>query len=224
MNINRALVVATLALAMIASGETVAYAAPVFPSGVASRTLTPDGTDKYTTSRGVASLTVSAPASNSGGNLRRVYWPTGAKDRRDSTVCASWAALSQDSVQPGIAHRITSTRAVTVTRNVWAAVYWVLNVHTWNGQTFTQVAQFDYASVLLLPAGGYRPLPWRVCSRLIGSNISVKVWFPPEAEPSWSDASRVQTAAITAAWSGKSGWYAGHIPPGGSIYMTGLMT
>jgi hypothetical protein len=189
---------------------------------LASRTLTPDGADTYTHTTTATTITIAAPITNTGGNLRRVYWPSGQTDHTDTTVCATWGEHTADSTQPGTAHHITSTRAVTVTRNVVYQIYWVFNVHIWDGQTFTQIAQFDMTDVVVLSGGVYRPAPWRVCTRTTGPTLTFKIWFPPEAEPTWSDPVRTRSTTIPAGWNlrGKAGWYAGHLPPGGTLTYT----
>lgn len=189
-----------------------------------SRTLTPDGADTYTASALGSTLTVSAPATNTGGNLRRVYWPAGQADRGDGTVYAAWTSRSAESAQEGLAHHVTASRAVTVTKNVWAQVYWVFNVHAWSGETFVQIAQFDMVDIMFTPAGGYQPLPWRVASRMVGSALTFKIWFPAMAEPAWTDPAYARTATVPVGWlsPGKIGWYAGHLPPSGSVRYTSL--
>lgn len=193
-----------------------------------SRTLTPDGADTYNAIVGASSMTVAAPVSNTGGNLRRVYWPAGQSARGDGTVYATWTARTADSVQEGLAHHITNTRAVTVTKNVWAEVYWVFNVHTWDGTTFVQIAQFDMIDVMFVAGGGYRPLPWRVASRMVGPVLTFKIWFPtmvpPMTEPSWTDPVYTRSTTVPDGWlsPGNVGWYAGHLLPGGSVQYTSL--
>jgi|SRR5262245_9277182 len=198
---------------------------------LASRTLTPDGADRYVATATAAGLVgFSAPSSNTGSNLRRVYWPVRQAERVDGAVCASWVRWSVGSVQPGLAVRVTDQRAITVTRNVWAGAYWVLNVHTWQGPVFTQVGQIDLSGLVLVPGGvtgsGYRPLPWRVCVAVRGSLLSTKVWFPAEeVEPPWSDMTRVWLTQLPDGWvhGGRFGWYVGHLPAGGSLTMSGLV-
>jgi len=79
--------------------------------------------------------------------------------------------------------------------------------------------------VMFAPGGGYRPLPWRVCTRMIGTTLGFKIWFPAVmSEPAWNDPAYTRTATVPAAWivPGKAGWYAGHLPPGGRARYTGL--
>lgn len=188
-----------------------------------SRTLTADGSDRYVATAGGSTLVVSAPVSNVGSNLRRVYWPAGAPLQVEGRVCASWLRLSPMSAQPGVALHVTGDRAVTVTRGTWGGIYWVVNVHVWLGESFTQVAQFDLAKLVLVD-GVYRRLPWRVCARSSsGGRLDVKVWFPPEPEPGWTSG-RVWSTVLPAAWvvPGVLGWYAGHVPAGGEVALSSL--
>src|SRR5262245_8421616 len=145
------------------NGEAVAAAGTL--AGVAGRVLTADGWDSYRVEASARSLRVVAAAENTGSNLRQVWWPVGGRVWPSGQVCATWSSLSPDSAQPGLAVLVTGGRAVTVTRNVWAGAYWTLNVHTWQGSVFTQVAQFDLAQ-LVLAGGVLRALPWRVCVRV----------------------------------------------------------
>ena len=47
-----------------------------------------------------------------------------------------------------------------------------------------------------------------------------------EAEPAWDDPTHSGTVTLPAEWvfTGKAGWYAGHIQPGGAIGMSDLRT
>lgn len=170
---------AALAAGGAAVPERAALAAPAKWS---SRVLTPDGEDLYLNMGAVnpTTLAVAAPGSNGGSNLRQVYWRSTAPVTEGGTVCASWS-MFPDTAQPGLAHNITPTSALTITRNVWAGAYWTLNVHTWNGPEFTGVAQMDWSDVVGgTPDHPYEPLPWRVCSQLSGSVLRVKLWFPAD--------------------------------------------
>jgi hypothetical protein len=210
---------------MIRSGLVLTTAAATVLAGLSSRTLSPDGADTYVATQPTkTSVTVSAPVTNAGGNLRRVYWPAGQAARADGRVCETIAARSAETVQEGTVHNLTSTRAVTVTKNIWASAYWVWNAHYWDGPSFVQFAQFDMVSVMFLPGGGYRPLPWRICTRTVRSTLTFKIWFPPEPEPSWADPARARSATVPAGWTvpGQVGLYVGHLQPGQSLTYTGV--
>ncbi|HSX08881.1 MAG TPA: hypothetical protein VLF93_01900 [Candidatus Saccharimonadales bacterium] len=203
--------------------------------------LTPDGTDHfnspaYTSSNGTGLVTISAPSSNTSNNYREVFWPTGAPDMSDSEVCATWNSQSIPMLynyeQEGLALHITqgispltgqqATRTITVTKNVIYSINWVFNVHTWDSSTNpqqTQIGQFDMTNVVT-KNGTIVQLPWRICAQTVGTNFQFKVWLPnSEPEPSWTDTTHSATIAIPAAYQnpGKTGWYVGHIPPGGNM-------
>jgi hypothetical protein len=218
-----------LACAVAVAVALVATGSPAAAAALATKILTPDGADTYTITSAAGTVTMVAPPTNTGGNLREVFWPAGAPDRADSTACATWttAAPNPDQVQQGLAFRVGPVRAVTLTKNVIFGVVWVFNVHEWDlssTEPFVQVAQFDLVNAVVPVGGVIRPLPWRVCARLIGNTITMKIWFPPETEPAWTDPDRVRSATIPAGWEapGKTGWYVGHLPPGGSATYTRL--
>jgi hypothetical protein len=192
-----------------------------------SAVLTPDGADIYGITKSGGAVTITAPATNTGSNLRKVFWPAGTPSYTNTQSCATWTSQSAESAQEGLAFRITNTggttRAVTVTKNVIYGIHWVFNVHTWDSassQPFTQIAQFDMVD-LMIQNGAMRPFPWRTCARVVGNTLTFKIWFPSQqAEPSWTDPVHTRsTNAIPAGYlsAGKSGWYIGHIPPAGSV-------
>lgn len=223
-----------------AASWTLSYWGDYNTGTLASRVLTPDGTDSYSfskaTQNNVSTLSMSANPGNTGGNLRQLIWPQNTPDSLDSQSCATWVNASADSVQEGLAMRIvdtpTTTRAVTVTKNVIYNVHWVFNVHTWDtaanpAKPFTQVAQFDMVNAVT-QNGKLRPLPWRVCSRIVGNTLDFKIWFPfqNQTEPAWGDPvySRSATIPELSTWNqpGKTGWYIGHMQPGQSARYNGL--
>jgi hypothetical protein len=196
--------------------------------------LTPDGSDTYRTSTVGAGLTVEAAAGNAGSNLREVAWPDGSPSMTDSQACATWTAASSDSSQQGLAFRIVSrpawTRAITVTKNVEFGVPWIFNVHTWDsadtiGGPWTQVAQLDMQKAVEAD-GSTRPFPWRVCARVMSNSLELKLWFPATMrEPPWGDPTYTRrTSDLPDSYSspGRTGWYVGHLPPGGSVTYSAL--
>ena len=197
-----------------------------------STALTADGSDTYAITKSGSVVAMTAYVNNTGSNLRRIFWPTGQVNRGDTLVNATWAARSVPSLQEGTAHRIVvlpdRVRAVTVTKNVWAEVYWGFNVHVWDSSqspAFTQVAQFDMANAVFDAAGSYKPLPWRVSTFLQANTMRFKIWFPPMmSEPGWMDPIYARSGSSPADWGapGQSGWYIGHIPPSGSAQYTSL--
>jgi hypothetical protein len=200
---------------------------------LAVRVLTPDGADTSVIAKAGGTVTMTAPVTNNAAsNLRKVFWPAGLAARASEQSCATWASQSDDREQEGIALRITSAngdvRAITVTKNVIYGIWWDFNVHTWDSQAaqpFTQIAQFDYGNVVAASDGTEAPFPWRACARVQGATLTFKVWVPAqEPEPSWADPAFARTATIPAGYlnAGQAGWYAGHIPAGGTAAYTQL--
>jgi hypothetical protein len=158
---------------------------------------------------------------------RREIVTAGATDR-NQTVCATWVREPTWQTQPGLAVRVSDrggrVRAVTLTKNIVFGLQSVLNVVTWDtarrGDPFRAVAQFDLAEVLLDDQQQLRPFPWRVCLRVRGALVRLKVWLPrSEAEPAWSDPVHARAARLPQAFvrRGRAGWYVGHLPPGGRL-------
>lgn len=226
----------TFITALAAAAATLIYSGATGTNVIATRTLTPDGADTYAMTKTAGTLTTAASPTNAGANLRRVAVPSGTPNLADTRVCATWTYRSAPEVQEGLAHRVVAepgrTRAVTVTKNVIYGIYWVFNLHTWDTaradgrpDAFAQVAQFDMGPVMFGADGTYRPLPWRVCTEAQGTTVRFKIWFPGEmAEPAWTDPAYARSATLPAGWTGagRSGWYAGHVPPGGSARYTNL--
>lgn len=190
------------------------------------RVLTQDGADTYAVVKAGATVTASAPASNTSWNQRELFWPAGMADRLNGRSCASLVSESQPGVQQGVALRIVtgpaSTRAVTVTKNVFAGVVWVFNVHVWDSslaEPFIGIGQFDLSAVLSSASGGLHALPWQLCAQVYQDRLTLKLWVPAvHPEPSWTDPVHTRTTTVPAAWNvaGQHGWYVGHLPPGGS--------
>ena len=66
-------------------------------------TLISDGTDRYLYSRDGASLAVSSPATNTGGQLRQVFYPADGPVVADEQSCATWTRQTGIFDQQGIA-------------------------------------------------------------------------------------------------------------------------
>jgi hypothetical protein len=224
-NLASAIAIATTVVTLIYNGNT-------GTNTMVSRVLTPDANDTYSITKSAGVVTMTAPTGNMSTNLRKAFWPSGLVNLVNSRVCATWITRSAPSVQEGIAHHITvlpdRVRAITVTKNIVFDVFWVFNVHTWDttrNPAFEQLSQFDMSSVIFRPDGSYQPLPWRVCTQMRSATLTFKVWFPAVMkEPSWTDPAYTRTATLPADWltAGKSGWYVGHIPPGGRAQYNNL--
>jgi hypothetical protein len=203
------------------------------------KVITPDGADLYDVQQSGTTYAMRAPGlgdyvypPNTGSNLREVYWPAGTGDTTSSQVCAKWYSQSSASTQEGLAFHVVNyadghMTGITVTKNVIYGVYWVFNVHTWdttggNYAAPAPIAQFDMGSVVTAN-GAFKAFPWSICGRLVNNQLQVKVWVPADgAEPAWTDTTHVGTVAIPAAFQGpgKSGFYIGHLPPGGTALYT----
>lgn len=190
-------------------------------SPVTQRTgiLTPDGTDQYRFTITPGAVDVESPATNTGADLRMLFWPDKAPVVADSQSCATWTDANS---QEGAALRIRRSnsgrlRAITVTKNVMFYSVWVFNFHTWDSASSQPFVRFAQVSVpALREGGGVVAAPWYFCARIIGSVVEFKVWTDATAEPAWGDATWGGQAIVPSGWStgGTTGWYIGHIGPG----------
>lgn len=189
-------------------------------------TLTADGDDRYQLAGDMTEATVTAPESNKGGNTR-VGWTLAWREPTvDHTVCATWAEASGDVDQEGVLLRWDGTRGVSVTKGVWAGVYTVINVHTWNldaAEPFTLVTQHPLEG-LGWPKATAAPLPWRICASAAGTTVRFKVWPLAMAEPADEDPCCSGATTVADTWEGRPGWYAGHLQPGHHVTYLDLTT
>src|SRR6187200_1936030 len=132
-------VVALLTAAVLSPVGAQAQSSQQLPIGsrLTTRVLTADGSDRFNVALSDGTIDMSAPATNTGSNLREVFWPTGQPSFRDGQVCASWQYESTQSIQEGVALRIVTglesrVLSLTVDKNVWAQAYWVLWVVGWD--------------------------------------------------------------------------------------------
>lgn len=170
-----------------------------------------------------AGPTVSAaPTTNEGGNTRVVFWPAEGPAIADQQSCVAWKELDPHS-QQGIALRTQSasgnTRAITVTKNTWYSASWIFNVHvmdTANSDAFVQILGTNLEDVLVRDDRTLAPLPWHLCARVVGDQVSFKVWPADEAEPEWMDGVHGAGVSLPDGWDepGVPGWYVGHLSPG----------
>ncbi len=196
--------------------------------------LTPDRKDIYVAKTSPAGMQITAPATNTDGNLRVVYHPEGVTPTVDAETCATWIDNQGIEAQQGAALRIRTdgagnTQAITVTKNLYGAYVWQFNVHLWtSGPSPVEdlIAKFSLGKALILPRGGLYPLPWRMCARASGTTIDLKVWPTSRPEPVWGDRRYSASVTVPADWvyRGSAGWYIGHLQPGHHATFTELGT
>lgn len=219
---------------LLGASAMTASAVPVPAGTFRSAVLTPSGNSTIALTSVGDNLFLQAPTTATGGNFREVIWSTSSVATLNQQSCATWVGESTSSVQEGLAVRIatsgTTTRAITVTKNVVYDVHWVFNAHVWNTSSaspLTAIGQFDMSQVAKNEIGHTRFMPWSVCLRAVGTTLTFKLWFPTiMAEPSWSDPAYTRSAAIPAAYAipGRAGWYVGHAVKGQYTQYTELTT
>jgi hypothetical protein len=230
----RIVVLVLVAVALVACGRLWIIDAdgddePV--AGMAAAVLSPDKDDEYTFERSGGTLRVASPSTNAGANLRTVFWPAGAPEVTDGRSCATWTAQSRDGTysQQGAALRVraedgTVTKAITVSKNVMYGFVWILNVHGWD--TGRAAPRTGLGQVDLGPALKSRPFPWHICARTTGRSLVVKAWTGAGPEPAWDDPAHTGSITLPSEWvyPGTTGWYLGHLSPGGFAEFTDLTT
>ena len=215
--------------------EVVLYDKDKTPN-LAQHYITRDGSDVYTLKLGPGAVRVSAPSTNrstpEGSTTRTVVWPPGTKAVVDQQSCANWTGSSGSWVQQGLSLRVridgSRFRSIVVAKNIVYGASWQLNVYTWDSARSPYFLAHGAVPLRAPFAQGDvpRPLPWKVCARVEGRTVTVKGWRPDEPEPGWSNPTHTGKVTLPAEWvfAGKAGWYAGHIPPGGTVGMSGLRT
>lgn len=163
-----------------------------------------------------------APTTNEGGNTRVVFWPAEGPAIADQQSCVAWEEPDAFT-QQGIALRTQSeagdTRAITITKNTWYLASWIFNVHVMDSsnpdQPYVQILGVSLEDVLVRD-GALAPLPWHLCARVVGDEVSFKVWPADEAEPEWMDGVHGAGVTLPDGWDepGVPGWYVGHLKPG----------
>ena len=233
---HRAALVLLSALVLSACFSTkVTFDGSTDPSPMATTVLTPDGTDVYDVSRNGSTLDMSAPATNSAGNLREAIWPSDAPAVTNEMSCATWSTqVGSLFDQEGVMLRVAptddglGTRAISVTKNVIYGFVWVFNVHVWDTRHvngYTLIGQFDLSKTLITGTT-IIPFPWHICARVSGSTFQFMVWVGDNPQPSWTDASNVEQLTLPDGWvyPGEAGWYIGHLHPGDDVTYTDLQT
>ena len=229
-------VVFGLAIVSVLSFSKPGGARVLTPISVRTAVLSADGTDTYALETANSSVRAIAPVSNTGGNLRTVFWPSDAPAQPDELTCATWTGAASDRTQQGAALRVStsptgSVRALTVTKNVYLDPTGVFNVHIWNEATNTieWITNVDLRPTFSQPAlpgvtPSARPLPWRLCARVAAMTLEFKAWRTEESEPAWGDPAHGATVQLPedAPRVGYTGWYVGHLEPGTAASFTEL--
>ncbi len=219
-----AVAVLVLAGVSVVSFPSPGAAGPSDPPELRVAVLTPDFTDSLSFDAAPDRIQAIAAASNSHTNMRSVFWWSDAPVETDATSCATWTDEAGTLTQPGAALHLTegprgSVQAITVTKNIYFGGPWIFNIHVWDSDT-GRMDRLDSVPVRSLLVDNdearVRPLPWRLCARTRGSELSFKVWPTASAEPPWDDSRFGGTIALPAdaPASGASGWYIGHMSPG----------
>lgn len=190
-----------------------------------STTLTINGNDRYTAAGDPTFLAVTAPLSNTDSNTRTSLTHSAAPTSVDQAICATITGATAPSAQEGLVLRDDGTHAVTVTKNIWSAAYWTINVHVWNTDLPTDNGRFVLAGSWPLPGLGYpatpAPLPWRMCATATGSTVSFKTWPLTRQEPPAGDPCCTGSLPLTV-WAGRPGVYVGHLPAGHTVAYTNI--
>lgn len=192
--------------------------------------LTRDKADYFVFSPKADSVIVRAPESNTGSNSRVWFWRKDAPFSANQQSCATFGD-SPWPTQEGVVLRLRigngEGRGITVMKNVFGDPTPVFNVHVWDtskpvdGGRFTLVSSSDMSAVL--SASSY---PWSMCARVVGSEVTFKVWPANQATPSWNDTTHVRSTTLPPGWGapGVPGIYVGHVSAGRTATFSGLST
>lgn len=195
--------------------------------------LTPDGRDRYQITDEGTGFIATAPTSNTSSNLRVAVLAETAPTSTDEQSCVTWNGPITGYVQPGLALRVRSdsgsNKAIMVTNNIYYDYRTAFNVHVVVSVASPMLKRVG--SVSLPDAVGpdpqnQTPPPWRMCARVIGTNVDLKVWALAErpTEPAWGDPQYSGTVVVPTDWvyPGRPGTYVGHLAPGQSTSFTDL--
>jgi hypothetical protein len=202
---------------------------PTPPEGWAQEFITRDGADVTTIVDTGDGVRVTAPRTNTGSNSRTVFHRLDAPVAVDQSSCAT-TTNSGMPVQEGVALRVAAsedgrgTRWITVQKNVVYGLHWTYNVHLWDssregrngpGTSVALIAQYELHEAITdawLPSQ-----PRRLCARVAGERLELKVWGASRPEPAWDDPIHSREVDLPAGWmfAGQPGLYVGHVPGGG---------
>ena len=124
---------------------------------------------------GEQAIVARAPSTNVGENLRIYGIADDAPESLDQRACVTWSAGIDQIAQPGIALRVRTdgdrVRGVLVTNNILFGARWGFNIQVTDSAAPTPITKIgtlwvDWAN---------DPLPWRLCARVVGSTVTVKL-------------------------------------------------
>lgn len=205
---------------------------PIEPMQVA--TITPEGTDRYDLEVDGSALTVSAPWSNDGVDLRVALVDPTRPVSAVQHACVTWNGPLDSIAQPGLVLRYSHigdrVYTVMVTQNIWSSARQTINVHVYDSsapEPLSIVEHFDVSgSIGEVP--NTAALPWRFCARVNAwGQVAVKVWSITDGtEPDWGDPSRTSTVDLPAGAPlvGLAGAYMGHLERGETTELSDLVT
>jgi Calx-beta domain len=188
--------------------------------------------DTYTVAATRLGSRISAPAGQLGTSDRMIFWPRSEVPSEDQESCATWSSQTPVEaphipIQEGLAVRATTedgvTRAITVTKNVYANAFWVFNVHLWDT---AHVVPFDLIGQVNLgpyfESKGGEVLPIDVCALVVGDTFQFEVWLADQPPPAWGTTSQGGVFTLPAGWdfAGRAGWYVGHLPADADVVYT----
>ena len=217
----RLLAACTMGLVLVACAPE-----PEPPTGWSQVYLTRDGGDVARVRiEGAGTVAVEADGRNTGTNSRGLLYPTESETSPDEQSCAG-TTVSEQHAQEGVALRIAPSelgdhegiRAITVTKNVWGHATHSYNVHLWD--TTPAVTPSGMASSELIDSAdmsvALHEQPTRerrLCARIEGQLLEIKVWPADDAEPDWGDPVHTHTTEVPESWvyAGRPGLYFGHL-------------
>ncbi len=169
---------------------------------------------------GGGSVTITAPASNTGDPGRGIFEDGTTPESVDQQSCATWSENSWSGNQDGLALRASDAHALIVTDNVFPyGASANFNFYTWSPDAGAQwLSSLDLNAQVGVPM----PFPLHVCTQVVGSAWSIKAWTDSQPEPpDWTPGPTVPDAWNVA---GRPCWYVGHIDPGQHMTITGMTT
>jgi hypothetical protein len=215
------------ALLIVALGALAFTACEPQPPPLPNYTVTPltaEGADRYDVVTEGQTIRGRAPATNTGTNTRIAGLDPNVGAGTDQEACITWTEVKASMIQPGVALRVkpssTKTRAIIVTNNIMFGARWFFNVHLVTSNLNPAVTLVGTLEV----TWSTDSLPWRICGRAVGNQVTVKAWpiSTHPAEPAWNDPAYAKTLTVPDAWvySGRPGFYMGHLAPGEQMAYT----